>query len=67
MSSLGFDSIVMAQIGDKIIKIDWASTNRNAYQDIQKKLEYLGMGTYYSINDVKQTEKNWTHFWKWKN
>lgn len=59
-------AIVKAEIKGKIVTIDLASENRNAYQDMKDRIEYLGSGLYYSYNDTKASDKKATHFWKWR-
>lgn len=55
---------VRAKINGEIMKIDFCDTERDAYQDMGDKIEYLGRGKYYSYNDSRAKDKNLYHFWK---
>lgn len=61
-----YNITVKAKIRGKIVIIELASNDRWAYRDIKDKITYLGCGLYYSYNDVKATDKQKTHFWKFK-
>ncbi len=58
--------IIRAKINGKIMAIDLASNEKNAYRDMEYKVEYLGSGLYYSYGNTKATDKKVTHFWKWR-
>ncbi len=64
MDTLYKKTIVRAKIKGKIVIIDLASKDRNAYSDIKRRIKYLGKGTYYSYNDVQSKDKELTHFWE---
>ncbi len=57
-------SVVIALINGEKVPIDVASKNRDAYPDVEK--EYLGYGTYFTINGVKQLGKEKVHFFRFK-
>jgi len=60
-------TIVKATINGKVVTIDLAhSKDKNAYNDIKDKIEYLGEGLYHSYDGFPATDKNLTHFWRFK-
>ncbi len=59
-------SVVKVSINNKIFQIDLASESRDAYDDMNDKITYLGRGLYFSINGVRNRDPKYTHFWKFK-
>lgn len=58
--------IVKARIGNDIVKIDYASEDRNAYSDLEIKgqIQYLGIGQYHSFDEILATATRHIHFWQ---
>lgn len=64
-----FNHIVKAEINGEIVTIDLAGSNRNDYNDLRRKITYLGKGRYYSYNGVPADDPKdapETHFWRFE-
>lgn len=58
--------IIKASINNRIVEINLASTERDAYDDMKDKITYLGRGIYHSYNGVPAKDKEYHHFWKFR-
>lgn len=59
-------TINKAKINGKVVVIDLADENRNAYYGMTERIQYLGLGRYHSYNDVPADDKKLYHFWRFK-
>ncbi len=63
-------TIVKAAINNRIVLVDLASDNRDAYQDLAERIKYLGSGIYYSYTsdgiESFDSDPRLMHFWSWK-
>lgn len=57
---------VKATINGKLETIDLASDKIDAYNDINREIEYIGIGTYHSYGNQPAEDLKEYHFWRLK-
>lgn len=53
-----------AKIDGNIVSYECCAESKDAYDNRENKLDYLGVGTIYSVEGVLQTGIEVRHFWK---
>lgn len=54
-------------INGEVVSVNFSADDRNSYQQLEDsgKIKYLGVGYYYTVDDVPQEGCDEHHFWSW--